>query len=59
MQASKRLYNELVEQWAADKEVPLNHQIRFIEGIQELPFDLMNKLLTREVEKFRTNQAEI
>ena len=40
-------------------DVTQNHQLRFIEAIQELPFDLMNQVIKKELEELKGNKAQI
>lgn len=45
---AKQLYDQLVEQWDNNQmqiPIPFNHRQKFIQGIQELQFDIMNQVL--------------
>lgn len=62
--ASKQLYLQLHNQWNQAQPVdnivvPHNHQLRFIEAIRELQFDVMNQVILKEVENLSAGCAQI
>ena len=62
--ASKQLYLQLHNQWNQAQPVdgivvPHSHQLRFIEAIRELQFDVMNQVILKEVENLQAGCAQI
>jgi hypothetical protein len=33
--------------------------MRFVEAIRELPFDMMNKVMTKEIKELQTGRAQV
>lgn len=64
MAEAKQQYEKMIALWTLssssnDGIIPQNHQIRFIEALRESPFDVMNKVMTKEVRELQTGHAQI
>ena len=42
-----------------DGVIPQNHQLRFVEALRELPLDVMNKVMAKEIRELQTGRAQI
>lgn len=54
MTEAKQQYEKIVALWALsatsnDGVIPQNHQVRYVEAIRELPLDVMNKVMSKEI----------
>ena len=60
---ARQHYARLTELWTAPTggqgriAVPVNHQIRLIEAIRELPLELMNKVMAKEIREMEAGTA--
>lgn len=52
------LYAEITKKWT-ELDIPLNHQIKFIEAIQELKFEVMNQVIAKEIQDMAQNRSQI
>lgn len=64
MAEAKQQYEKIVALWTLssssdDGVIPQNHQTRFVEALRELPLDVMNKVMAKEIRELQTGRAQI
>lgn len=66
MALARQHYARLTELWNSTTNggqhrpaIPINHQIRLIEAIRELPLELMNKVMAKEIREMEAGTAQI
>lgn len=64
MAEAKQQYEKIIALWTLstssdDGVIPQNHQLRFVEALRELPVDVMNKVMAKEIRELQTGRAQI